>query len=76
MEHSVFARLQLILVKMIMLLQQARQLCVQMMNPENLTLPAPLSTVGEHEVPLRLPKSIPLPGGNIQRAVRVKIRFK
>ncbi|EOY19118.1 Ribosomal protein L9/RNase H1 isoform 2 [Theobroma cacao] len=38
----------------------ARQLCVHI-EPENLYLPTPLSTFGEFEVPLRLPKSIPLP---------------
>ncbi|OWM79651.1 uncharacterized protein LOC116202513 [Punica granatum] len=53
----------------------ARQLCVQI-NPENLNLPSPLSTVGEYEVPLRLPKSIPLPEGKIQWTLNVKVRCK
>ncbi|KAI5347228.1 hypothetical protein L3X38_015107 [Prunus dulcis] len=51
----------------------ARQLCVHIL-PENVHLPSPLLTVGEYEVPLRLPKSIPLPAGKIQWTLNVKIR--
>uniref|UniRef100_A0A5B6YGU8 Large ribosomal subunit protein bL9c n=1 Tax=Davidia involucrata TaxID=16924 RepID=A0A5B6YGU8_DAVIN len=51
----------------------ARQLCV-LIEPENLHLPSPLSSLGEFEVPLRLPKSIPLTEGRIQWTLNVKIR--
>ncbi|XVF41346.1 hypothetical protein PTKIN_Ptkin01aG0272700 [Pterospermum kingtungense] len=53
----------------------ARQLCVQL-EPENLHLQTPLSTFGEFEVPLRLPKSIPLPEGRVHWTLQVKIRGK
>ncbi|CAK9151594.1 unnamed protein product [Ilex paraguariensis] len=53
----------------------ARQLRVHI-EPENLHLPTPLSSLGEFEVPLRLPKSIPLPEGKIQWGLNVKIRRK
>lgn len=53
----------------------ARQLCVHI-APENLHLPTPLSSVGEFEVPLLLPKSIPLPAGKVQWTLDVKIRRK
>ncbi|KAI8031918.1 50S ribosomal protein L9 [Camellia lanceoleosa] len=52
-----------------------RQLFVQI-EPENLQLPSPLSSFGEFEVPLRLPKSIPLPEGKVQWTLNVKIRRK
>ncbi|XP_048325723.1 uncharacterized protein LOC107403445 isoform X2 [Ziziphus jujuba] len=53
----------------------ARQLCVQL-APENLQLSSPLSTVGEYEVPLRFPKSIPLPAGKVHWTLSVKLRTK
>ncbi|KAK7260635.1 hypothetical protein RIF29_26854 [Crotalaria pallida] len=53
----------------------ARQLCVNI-APENLHLPLPLSTVGEYEVPLRLPRSIPLPEGKVNWSLKVKVRSK
>ncbi|XP_004496170.1 uncharacterized protein [Cicer arietinum] len=53
----------------------ARQLCVNI-TPENLHLPSPLSTVGEYEVPLRLPRSIALPEGKLNWTLKVKIRSK
>ncbi|VFQ60525.1 unnamed protein product [Cuscuta campestris] len=53
----------------------ARQLSVSI-EPENVHLPSPLSTLGEFEVPLRLPRSIPLPEGKLQWALKVKIRRK
>ncbi|CAL5364579.1 unnamed protein product [Camellia sinensis] len=53
----------------------SRQLFVQI-EPENLQLPSPLSSFGEFEVPLRLPKSIPLPEGKVQWTLNVKIRRK
>ncbi|KAI3675237.1 hypothetical protein L1987_84823 [Smallanthus sonchifolius] len=53
----------------------ARQLGVHI-EPENLQLPSPLSTLGEFEVPLRLPKSLPLPEGKVQWTLDVKIRKK
>ncbi|PON81246.1 Ribosomal protein [Trema orientale] len=52
-----------------------RQLSVQI-SPENLHLPSSLSTVGEYEVPLRFPKSIPLPAGKINWTLNVKVRTK
>uniref|UniRef100_A0A2P2J3N6 Large ribosomal subunit protein bL9c n=1 Tax=Rhizophora mucronata TaxID=61149 RepID=A0A2P2J3N6_RHIMU len=51
----------------------ARQLSVQI-EPENIYLPVPLTTFGEFEVPLRLPKSIPLPAGKLQWVLSIKIR--
>ncbi|PNY07070.1 50S ribosomal protein l9-like [Trifolium pratense] len=51
----------------------ARQLCVNI-TPDNLHLPSPLSTIGEYEVPLRLPRSIPLPEGKLNWTLKVKIR--
>ncbi|XP_021895880.1 uncharacterized protein LOC110813158 [Carica papaya] len=53
----------------------ARQLCVQI-QPENVHLPSPLTTFGEFEVPLRLPKSLPLPEGRLNWTLKVKIRGK
>ncbi|XP_058734743.1 uncharacterized protein LOC131632339 [Vicia villosa] len=53
----------------------ARQLCVNI-TPENIHLPLPLSTIGEYEVPLRLPRSIPLPEGKLNWTLKVKIRSK
>lgn len=52
-----------------------RQLSVRI-EPENLHLPTPLSAFGEFEVPLRLPRSIPLPDGKLQWALKLKIRRK
>ncbi|GAB2231413.1 hypothetical protein Droror1_Dr00010419 [Drosera rotundifolia] len=46
----------------------ARQLGVSI-QPENLHLPTPLSSIGEFEVPLRLPRAIPLPEGNAMFAI-------
>ncbi|XP_074272216.1 uncharacterized protein LOC141596089 [Silene latifolia] len=53
----------------------ARQLSVDV-EPENLHMPSPLSSLGEFEIPLRLPKSIPLPQGKIMWTLKVKIRRK
>ncbi|MCL7042797.1 hypothetical protein MKW94_016507 [Papaver nudicaule] len=53
----------------------ARQLCVSI-QPENLYLPEPFSTVGSFEVPLHLPKSIPLPEGKVHWTLDVKVRGK
>ncbi|XP_021727096.1 uncharacterized protein LOC110694227 [Chenopodium quinoa] len=53
----------------------ARQLSVQV-EPENLHMPNPLSSLGEHEIPLRLPKSIPMPQGKLMWSLKVKIRRK
>ncbi|RYR61782.1 hypothetical protein Ahy_A04g018991 isoform D [Arachis hypogaea] len=53
----------------------ARQLCVNI-APENLHLPVPLATLGEYEVPLRLPRSIPLPEGKLNWTLKVKIRSR
>ncbi|CAA2959793.1 50S ribosomal L9 [Olea europaea subsp. europaea] len=51
----------------------ARQLQVHI-EPENLQLPTPLSSLGEYEVPLRLPKSVPRPQGKVQWTLSIKIR--
>ncbi|KAH9614738.1 hypothetical protein KSS87_002879 [Heliosperma pusillum] len=53
----------------------ARQLLVHI-EPENLHMPNPLSSLGEFQIPLRLPKSIPLPQGKIMWTLNVKIRRK
>lgn len=53
----------------------ARQLCVNI-HPENLHLPSPLASLGEYEVPLRLPREIPRPEGRVQWTLNVKIRRK
>lgn len=53
----------------------ARQLCLNI-QPENLHLPSPLSSFGEFEVPLLLPKSIPLPEGKLKWTLHVKVRRK
>ncbi|XP_077227729.1 ribosomal protein L9/RNase H1 isoform X2 [Tasmannia lanceolata] len=53
----------------------ARQLGVSI-QPENLHLPSPLTTLGEFEVPLKLPKSIPLPEGKLHWSLKVKVRRK
>ncbi|GAY64261.1 hypothetical protein CUMW_232150, partial [Citrus unshiu] len=50
----------------------ARQLSISI-EPENLHLPSPLSAFGEYEVPMRLPKAIPLPEGKVQWTLNVKI---
>ncbi|CAA2981686.1 50S ribosomal L9 [Olea europaea subsp. europaea] len=55
------------------LAEVARQLQVHI-EPENLQLPAPLSSLGEYELPLCLPKSIPKPQGKVQWTLSVKIR--
>ncbi|KAJ4775069.1 50S ribosomal protein L9 [Rhynchospora pubera] len=53
----------------------ARQLKVDV-KPENLQLSTPLKSLGEYEVPLRLPRDIPRPEGKIQWTLTVKIRRK
>ncbi|PIA45865.1 hypothetical protein AQUCO_01600247v1 [Aquilegia coerulea] len=53
----------------------ARQLSVNI-QPDNLYLPSALSTFGEFEVPLLLPKNIPLPEGKIKWTLDVKVRRK
>ncbi|KAF6162490.1 hypothetical protein GIB67_026328 [Kingdonia uniflora] len=54
-------------------LEIARQLCVNL-EPDNLYLPSPLSSFGEFEVRLLLPKSIPLPEGKSCWVLNVKVR--
>ncbi|XP_054790935.1 uncharacterized protein LOC129302194 [Prosopis cineraria] len=61
--------------KDVIVAEVARQLCVNI-APENLHLPTPLSKVGEYEVPLLLPRSIPLPEGTINWSLQIKIRSK
>lgn len=56
-------------------IQVARQLAVNI-HPDNLHLPSPLSSLGEHEVPLRLPREIPRPEGRLQWTLNIKIRRK
>eukprot|EP00262_Sarcandra_glabra_P005024 TRINITY_DN16267_c0_g1_i1.p1 TRINITY_DN16267_c0_g1~~TRINITY_DN16267_c0_g1_i1.p1 ORF type:complete len:210 (-),score=24.21 TRINITY_DN16267_c0_g1_i1:243-872(-) len=53
----------------------ARQLGVAI-QPENLHLPSELTSFGEFEIPLHLPKSIPLPEGKVLWTLNVKIRRK
>ncbi|XP_047327108.1 50S ribosomal protein L9 [Impatiens glandulifera] len=53
----------------------ARQLHVQI-SGDNIHLPSPLTTVGEHALSLRFPKAIPLFDGKLQWTLNVKIRRK
>ncbi|KAI0493911.1 hypothetical protein KFK09_024038 [Dendrobium nobile] len=53
----------------------ARQLCVNI-HPDNIHLPSPLSSLGEYEVVLRLPREIPRPEGLLQWTLNVKVRRK
>ncbi|PKA66330.1 50S ribosomal protein L9, chloroplastic [Apostasia shenzhenica] len=53
----------------------AQQLLVNIF-PENLHMPSPLTSLGEHEVLLRLPREIPRPVGMLQWTLNVKIRRK
>ncbi|CAN6458524.1 unnamed protein product [Victoria cruziana] len=53
----------------------ARQLYVSI-QPENIHMPFDITTLGEYEIPLRLPKSIPLPEGKLQWTLKVKVRRK
>lgn len=50
-----------------------RQLGV-ILEPENLVMPSDLTMCGKYEIPLRLPKSLPLPGGKPQISLKVKIQ--
>lgn len=43
-------------------------------DPDNVVLPSPLETFGEYEVPLKFPKTIPLPQGTVQWILKVKVR--
>ncbi|KAJ6376134.1 hypothetical protein OIU77_000991 [Salix suchowensis] len=52
-----------------------RQFNVQI-EPDNVYLPSPLTSLGEFEVPLHFPKSIPLPEGKVKWTLTVKIRGK
>ncbi|XP_016449688.1 uncharacterized protein LOC107774613 [Nicotiana tabacum] len=51
----------------------SRQLSVHI-EPEHLVLDTPLHVMGEFEIPLRMPRSIPLPEGKVQWILQVKIR--
>ncbi|PAN33371.1 hypothetical protein PAHAL_6G015800 [Panicum hallii] len=53
----------------------ARQLNINI-HPDNLHLSSPLSSLGEFELPLRLPQDIPRPEGKLQWTLNVKIRRK
>ncbi|XP_049933072.1 uncharacterized protein LOC116251507 isoform X2 [Nymphaea colorata] len=53
----------------------ARQLYVSI-QPENLHMPYDITTLGEYEIPLRLPRSIPLPEGKVQWTLKLKVRRK
>ncbi|AQK58258.1 50S ribosomal protein L9 [Zea mays] len=53
----------------------ARQLNINI-HPENLHLHSPLASLGEFELPLRLPQNIPCPEGKLQWTLKVKIRRK
>ncbi|XP_024043182.1 uncharacterized protein LOC18046290 [Citrus clementina] len=58
-----------------LVVEVASQLSISI-EPANLHLPSPLSAFGEYEVPMRLPKAIPLPEGKIQWILNVKVRGK
>ncbi|KAK9199047.1 hypothetical protein WN944_014234 [Citrus x changshan-huyou] len=58
-----------------LVVEVARQLSFSI-EPENLHLPSPLSAFREYEVPMRLPKAIPLPEGKVQWILNVKVRGK
>nr|BAK02532.1 predicted protein [Hordeum vulgare subsp. vulgare] len=51
----------------------ARQLNVNI-HPDNLHVVSPLSSLGEFELPLRLPRDIPRPEGKLRWTLKVKIR--
>ncbi|XP_068668849.1 uncharacterized protein [Aristolochia californica] len=53
----------------------ARQLFVKI-HPDNLHLPSQLASLGEYEIPLRLPKAIPRPEGKVEWTLKVKLRRK
>ncbi|GAY66470.1 hypothetical protein CUMW_249040, partial [Citrus unshiu] len=55
-----------------LVVEVARQLSFSI-EPENLHLPSPLSAFREYEVPMRLPKAIPLPEGKVQWILNVKV---
>lgn len=61
--------------KLFLLYQVARQISVHI-EPEHLVLDTPLDVMGEFEIPLRMPRSIPLPEGKVQWVLQVKIRGK
>lgn len=52
-----------------------RQLGV-ILEAENLVMLSDITMCGQHEIPLRLPKSLPLPGGKPQISLKVKIQRK
>lgn len=53
----------------------ARQLNINI-HPDNLHLQSPLASLGEFELPLRLPRDIPRPEGKLQWTLKIKIRRK
>nr|CAB3479791.1 unnamed protein product [Digitaria exilis] len=53
----------------------ARQLNINI-HPDNIHLQSPLASLGEFELPLRLPLDIPRPEGKLQWTLNVKIRRK
>ncbi|KAF0924231.1 hypothetical protein E2562_009942 [Oryza meyeriana var. granulata] len=53
----------------------ARQLNINI-HPDNLHMPSPMASLGEFELPLRLPRDIPRPEGKLQWTLTVKIRRK
>lgn len=55
------------------LAEVARQLQVHI-EPENLQLPTPLSSLGEYEMPIHLSKSILKPRGKVQWTLSIKIK--
>ncbi|CAI5525079.1 unnamed protein product [Closterium sp. Naga37s-1] len=50
-----------------------RQFGIQL-SEANVPLPAPLSSIGDFEVPLRFPRSVPLPGEREQVQLDVRVR--
>lgn len=55
--------------------QVKRQLGIEL-QPPNLEMDADISSLGEFEVPLRLPTSLELPDGKVKLYLRVKVRRK
>jgi large subunit ribosomal protein L9 len=62
-------------LKSLLYQQVARQLNINI-HPDNLHLQSPLASLGEFEVPLRIPRDIPGPEGKLQWVLKVKIRRK
>lgn len=58
-----------------LLAEVQRQLGV-ILQEENLVMPSNITMCGKHEILLRLPKSLPLPGGKPQISLKIKVQRK